>query len=135
MDPKEFGAILKKLRNNKGLTLTELGNKIGYSNPYLSQIETGKKGIPQPELLHKIASALEIDHTYLMFLAGYLYDTEFTKEKEAKLEEDFHNLLGLGAEYNLYDILTSSKDTFYKDKLLTKEEKQKLLTIIETVLG
>lgn len=74
MDAKTFGSYLKQLRNNKGFTLTELGELIGYSNPYLSQIENGKKGIPSPDILKKLSIPLEVDYGSLMYKAGYLDD-------------------------------------------------------------
>lgn len=74
MDAKEFGSYLRQLRNKKNLTLTELGDLIGYSNPYLSQIETGKKGIPSPDILKKLSVSLEVDYGTLMYKAGYLDD-------------------------------------------------------------
>jgi len=72
VDAKVFGKYLKDLRKNKGYTLTELGEIIGYSNPYLSQIETGQKGIPSPDFLKKLATGLETDFLNLMRKAGHI---------------------------------------------------------------
>jgi transcriptional regulator with XRE-family HTH domain len=69
---KEFGQYLKKLRKIKGITLTELGELVGYSNPYLSQIETGKRGTPSPEILKKLSEPLGVSYEELMVKAGYL---------------------------------------------------------------
>ncbi|MFC8688760.1 helix-turn-helix domain-containing protein [Brevibacillus porteri] len=77
MDATEFGAYLKKLRKAKGLTLTQLGELIGYSNPYLSQIENGQKGIPSPEILKKLSGPLGVQHEVLMINAGHLTSTDW----------------------------------------------------------
>lgn len=69
---KEFGQYLKKLRKIKGITLTELGEMVGYSNPYLSQIETGKRGTPSPEILAKLSGPLGVSYEELMIEAGYI---------------------------------------------------------------
>ncbi len=72
MDAIEFGQYLKSLRKAKGLTLIQLGESIGFSNPYLSQIENGHKGIPSPDLLKKLAPHLGTQYSELLFNAGYV---------------------------------------------------------------
>ncbi|MGM0940806.1 MAG: helix-turn-helix domain-containing protein [Bacillota bacterium] len=71
MDPKEFGAKLKEIRKEKEITLLDLKARTSYSDSYLSQIENGKRGLPKPELLRKLAVGLDISSIYLMNLAGY----------------------------------------------------------------
>lgn len=71
MDSKEYGAYLKTLRNAKGLTLAQLAKEIGFSNPYISQIENGLKGIPSPELLKELSSPLGVSYEELMIRAGH----------------------------------------------------------------
>lgn len=38
-----FGHYLKKIRKDRGLSLTELSKLTGFSNPYLSQIERSNR--------------------------------------------------------------------------------------------
>ncbi len=89
MNAKEFGEKLKEYRLSAGLTLTQLGDMIDYSNPYLSQIENGKKGIPSPELLKKLSQPLGISYNELMFRAGHFNEHEYRsiKDYEARIEE------------------------------------------------
>lgn len=91
MDAKQFGQILRNLRNAKGMTLVELGKETGFSDGYLSMIENGHKGIPQPKTLKKIASSLEADYDLLMHKAGYIskeiYDKQMELKKEIKLRK------------------------------------------------
>lgn len=69
---REFGSRLKKLRLDRGLTLTALGELAGYSNSYLSQIETGdKRNIPSPETLEKLWEPLGVNYSDLLEMAGY----------------------------------------------------------------
>ncbi|MNW41399.1 HTH-type transcriptional repressor RghR [compost metagenome] len=70
MDAIEFGQFLKAIRKEKGITLNQLGHTTGLSQPYLSQIENGKKGIPSPEVLKKLALNLDIDYDELSVHAG-----------------------------------------------------------------
>lgn len=90
MEAKEFGKYLKSLRNERNLTLTQLGDLVGYSNPYLSQIENGKKGIPSPELLRKLSGPLGERYENLMIKAGYWTYKE-SKEDRALFEEIHQN--------------------------------------------
>ncbi len=41
MDMKKIGAFLKELRNEKGMTQEQLGERIGVSNKTISRWETG----------------------------------------------------------------------------------------------
>ena len=50
-----LGQIIRKRREQLNLTLDEVINSVGFSNPYLSTIETGKvKNPPSDELLIKL---------------------------------------------------------------------------------
>jgi SOS regulatory protein LexA len=70
--PKIFGAYLRKLRNDKGLTIRQLEKLSGVSNAYISQMETGKRGIPTPDVLKKIHEPLGVEYDELMQRAGYI---------------------------------------------------------------
>ncbi|AKG34654.1 helix-turn-helix domain-containing protein [Paenibacillus durus] len=72
MDAKEFGLYLKKLRMDKGMTLSQIAGEIGYSNPYISQIENGQKGIPSPDLLKLFSQHFDVSYEELMLRAGHL---------------------------------------------------------------
>ena len=67
-----FGKWLRNTRKQKGLTLMELGDKIGYSKPYLSQIENGHVGVPNPDLLKKLSSPLGVSQIRIMEIAGHI---------------------------------------------------------------
>lgn len=71
MEPKIFGNALRNTRKRKKMTLEKLGEKAGFKKSYLSLIENGKQGIPQPETLRKLADGLEFPYSQMMFLAGY----------------------------------------------------------------
>jgi transcriptional regulator with XRE-family HTH domain len=56
---KTIGQKLKQARKNAGLSLMELGEKVGHSHVYISKIENGKN--ISLEVLNKIASGLDLD--------------------------------------------------------------------------
>jgi transcriptional regulator with XRE-family HTH domain len=68
----EFGKYLSKLRKETKLTIKELEQQIGVSNPYISQIEIGVRGIPSPDTLQKLSLSLNVSFMELMEKAGYI---------------------------------------------------------------
>ena len=54
MQAPELGVYLRELRQRAGITVREASRRSGVSNPYLSQIETGKRH-PGTEALNKLA--------------------------------------------------------------------------------
>jgi transcriptional regulator with XRE-family HTH domain len=55
-----FGEYIRKLRIEKGLTLTQLGAKLGIDSGALSKIETGKKVFDE-KCLDNLANAFDLD--------------------------------------------------------------------------
>jgi len=72
---KELGILLRDVREIHGLSLREAARKSGVSNPYLSQIETGKTPSPSPRVLLKLSNAFNFPYRTFMEVAGYLPDT------------------------------------------------------------
>ena len=65
LDPLVLGKRLRFYRASQGLTLRELGAKVGHQAPYLSMIETGKRE-PRLSLVNDLAAALEIEPADLL---------------------------------------------------------------------
>src|SRR5215213_3183875 len=59
-----IGGIIKKLRIEKGLTLTQLGGQVGIDSGALSKIENGKKDLDE-RTLPQLAIALAVELEYL----------------------------------------------------------------------
>src|SRR5215475_5321944 len=70
--PRDIGEFIKDLRSTARISLRELAERAGVSNPYLSQIERGLRK-PSAEVLAQIASALRVS-TPLMYLRAGLLD-------------------------------------------------------------
>jgi repressor LexA len=65
-----LGQIIRERREQMELTLDEVSNKIGFSKPYLSTIETGKvKNPPSDDLLNKLEEVLEFEPGLLLHIA------------------------------------------------------------------
>lgn len=55
-----IGEIIKAARVAKGLTLRQVEEATGISNPYLSQLENGKITAPGFNVVHKLGTLFEI---------------------------------------------------------------------------
>lgn len=66
-----LGDYLKEQRLGSHLSLRQLADQAGVSNPYLSQIERGLRK-PSAEVLQQIAKALRISAEQLYIRAGIL---------------------------------------------------------------
>ncbi|QPR68585.1 helix-turn-helix transcriptional regulator [Lysinibacillus macroides] len=148
-DAKNFGVFLKNAREEIGLTLSQLGDLIGYSNPYLSQIETGKrKNPPSPELLKKLSEAMgNVTYAGLLDAAGY---HELAKNESMKqLYEDFggdNELSVIELRKKVEDLQKTSdlkkllsEETLWNEKIaprynghkLTEQDRKRILKMLE----
>ena len=65
-----LGQIIRKKREEMSMTLDEVSNRVGFSKPYLSTIETGKvKNPPGDELLKRLEVVLEFKKGLLLKMA------------------------------------------------------------------
>ncbi len=65
-----LGQIIRQKREQLNLTLDEVSNRVGFSKPYLSTIETGKvKNPPGDELLARLEKILEFESGLLLHIA------------------------------------------------------------------
>ncbi|SEN87062.1 Helix-turn-helix [Amphibacillus marinus] len=102
----KIGEIIKELRNKKGISARELSRRSGISQPYLSQLETGKNNNPTNEVLKKIASGLSIEFVELIHLSNYYNAEEVEKNKINKLLSEMTDLKG-------YFLPHLKEDVFY----------------------
>ncbi|MBT2488826.1 helix-turn-helix transcriptional regulator [Streptomyces sp. ISL-96] len=70
-----LGEYLREQRRNAQLSLRQLADAAGVSNPYLSQIERGLRK-PSAEILQQLAKALRISAETLYVQAGILDERE-----------------------------------------------------------
>lgn len=70
-----LGDYLKEQRRNAELSLRQLADLTGVSNPYLSQIERGLRK-PSAEVLQQLAKALRVSAEVLYVRAGLLDPTD-----------------------------------------------------------
>jgi len=91
----EFGIYLKKLREDRKLTLRDVEEKAKISNAYLSQVEQGKKGVPTIKILSRLAEA------YGVPVAGIMDNAEKASKNEkidSKIANPNSNFVARGYE-------------------------------------
>lgn len=97
---ESFGKQLRTLREKRHLTVNQLATYSGVSAAGISRIENGKRGVPKPATIKKLADALKIPYEELMQTAGYIetvqetgvsYDTGCTLLEKAETFE-LHDL-------------------------------------------
>ena len=106
-----LGDYLKEQRVSARLSLRQLADQAGVSNPYLSQIERGLRK-PSAEVLQQIAKALRISAEQLYIRAGILSpddgvggsvelaiisDTGLTERQKQSLLDVYASFLALNA--------------------------------------
>ncbi|PGS48843.1 helix-turn-helix transcriptional regulator [Bacillus sp. AFS041924] len=106
---KIFAEFIRQIRLKNNLSIKCLATKANVSHSYISQIENGKKGIPSPGIIIKLAEPLGVPIIELFQLAGYV-----PIEKNEWIEGT--NLIRKA------------------NSILNTEEKEKLLRIIEAFL-
>ncbi|WP_409341047.1 helix-turn-helix domain-containing protein [Paenibacillus sp. MBLB4367] len=140
MEAKDFGRYLKRLRENAGLSMGQLSRLAKLSQPYISQIESGQRGIPSPETLKKLAQHLGKTHAELMVEAGHfnIYDWILTPEEEAELAKkeraDAYSIENAENErkqldYELTDILQNNNITYHGHPL-TDDDRRRILDML-----
>lgn len=108
---ESLGDYLKEQRTSAQLSLRQLAEQAGVSNPYLSQIERGLRR-PSAEVLQQIAKALRISAEQLYIRAGIvspedgvggsvelavLNDTGLTERQKQSLLDVYASFLALNA--------------------------------------
>lgn len=105
-----LGEYLREQRRNAQLSLRQLADAAGVSNPYLSQIERGLRK-PSAEVLQQVAKALRISAETLYVRAGIL-DAE--RDGQERLREG------------------ATRAVILADPSLNERQKQVLLQIYES---
>ncbi|PCK19997.1 transcriptional regulator [Bacillus pumilus] len=85
-----FGAYLRALREEKKLSVNQLAMYSEVSAAGISRIENGKRGIPKPPTIKKLAGALKVPYEEMMLAAGYIEEASpapLIKEEKVALSK------------------------------------------------
>jgi|SRR5271166_3845814 len=82
-----LGALVRKLRRDRHLTLNQLAERVPMSASNLSRIELGSQGPPADEIIERIGLALDADPAELLRAAGrYATGKTFEEAVLARLD-------------------------------------------------
>jgi len=94
---------IKKRRRILGLSQAKLAEKAKISTHYIAQVEQKNK-FPSPEMLERIAEALEFDSPQLFF-AEPLYDNAAAIERFRRgVQADLENAVGIAVGARLAEL-------------------------------
>jgi transcriptional regulator with XRE-family HTH domain len=79
---QDIGGFIRAQREAAQVSVRQLAEKAGVSNPYLSQIERGLRK-PSAEVLNQIAKALRVSAEVLYIRAGILEPSETSAVRDA----------------------------------------------------
>lgn len=79
----DLGEFIREQRKNAQISVRQLAEQAGVSNPYLSQIERGLRK-PSAEVLQQIASALRIATPVMYLRAGLLDALDATDNSDVR---------------------------------------------------
>ncbi|MDQ0257945.1 transcriptional regulator with XRE-family HTH domain [Evansella vedderi] len=153
---QHIGEYIRFIRKQKKITLVDLAKKTGFSQPYLSQIETNKNKDkpPAPDLLEKIAKALNTDYSTLLKKAGYsfideiwdnntqkgtlVFDVNFMETKKDKNGAKSSKYLTkeevLQRFFDFNTLLEERQEINYKGISFTEKDKQLLKIFLDTLM-
>ncbi|MHA3023798.1 helix-turn-helix domain-containing protein [Mycobacterium sp. BMJ-28] len=99
----DIGSFIRTQREAAQVSVRQLAEKAGVSNPYLSQIERGLRK-PSADVLNQIAKALRVSAEVLYVQAGILEPSEGSQVRDAVIGD---NAITERQKQVLLDIYTS----------------------------
>jgi transcriptional regulator with XRE-family HTH domain len=78
----DVGSFIRSLRENAQVSVRQLAQKSGVSNPYLSQVERGLRK-PSADVLSQVAKALRVSAEVLYVRAGMLEPSDKSQVRDA----------------------------------------------------
>lgn len=92
VEPREsagagLGGFLRKRRIDLGLTQEAVSDAAGIGRSHLSQIESGKIGLPNAGIRRRLAEVLEVRHVDLLVAAGELDEAEVREGRQPPASE------------------------------------------------
>ncbi|MGE8079064.1 helix-turn-helix domain-containing protein [Peribacillus loiseleuriae] len=126
----EFGKYIKKIRDEKGLTLNQAAMYSDISAAQLSRIENGIRNVPKPKTIKKIADGMKIDYDELMRVAGYISEHDEPESKQNnKDEKDIAKRME-----EIKKDLSSQDGLMFSGEPLSEEAVESLLEAMEHII-
>lgn len=130
------GKFLRTKRKEKGLSIRQLAKFTGVSPAYISQIENNDRKNPTAHVLRSLAYGLGIDEVELLLQFDMLSEDEIKERRQFYHDQVIMNqtMQEKDNPIDLYDVLTNEENVYYKGHLLHQTERDKVLTMLQTLL-
>ena len=135
---KELGEVIAKAREDKGLSQRQLAKLANINNSELSKIESGIRKEPNPKMLRKISSVLDVNYNDLMYMIGMGLEVTplnyFIKNHYSNMNLDELNTAEiniLGSIENSEKLVSSCKKQLDNEEYTSDKEKELLIHTIE----
>lgn len=106
MDQRQIGKFIAELRNEKNMTQSELGEKLGVTNKTVSRWENGNY-MPDISLITALCTELGISANELL-CAQHLKDSEFKMKADENLIETLNKIKNIRHEKSIIDFFTGA---------------------------
>ena len=135
---KKLGEVIAKAREEKGLSQRQLAKLVNINNSELSKIESGIRKEPNPKMLRKISSVLDVNYNDLMYMIGMGLEVTplnyFIKNHYSNMNLDELNTAEiniLGSIENSEKLVSSCKKQLDNEEYTSDKEKELLIHTIE----
>lgn len=138
IDIKEFGEYLKTLRESRKLSIRQTCTYAGISHSYLSQLENGRRGIPKPAILQKLAPVYKVSYEDMMVKAGYAHKGFFEIDENGLAHLNLGEFLPpdvLELARNLRGLPLNTLELARKINQLTPDQQKIIEAMVEQLLS
>jgi transcriptional regulator with XRE-family HTH domain len=119
-----IGEYIREQRQRAKVSLRQLAEVTGVSNPYLSQVERGLRK-PSAEILQQIAKGLRISAEVLYVQAGILEDRESETDVQAAIRAD------VSLSERQKQVLLDIYESFRREEGRDQEDASPMTTVTE----
>lgn len=137
----QIGTFIRKLREEKNMSIRQLAKYTGVSPAYISQIENNYRKNPTQHILRSLADGLGIEYHEFLLQINELSKTAVGEQKffyeqyiESSTDSGRKHKQLTNKKNDLYDILLEEKALYYKGTLLDDADKKKIQVMIRTLL-
>jgi transcriptional regulator with XRE-family HTH domain len=110
----DVGSFIRTLRENAQVSVRQLAEKSGVSNPYLSQVERGLRK-PSADVLSQVAKALRVSAEVLYVRAGMLEPSDKSQVRDAIITDTAITESQKQTLLDMYASFTQQNESSYEE--------------------
>ena len=110
----DIGSFIRDLRENAQVSVRQLAERSGVSNPYLSQVERGLRK-PSADVLSQIAKALRVSAEVLYVRAGILEPSDKSQVRDAIITDTAITERQKQVLLEIYASFTQQNESIYEE--------------------